>query len=571
MMGNLSKRTGTAGEVDFAYDENGRMLSQDYGSSRLDYVYGPGSYAVSSATGHTPMDAGRNASRANNFAYDASGRMMHDSSRGLSIAYDMDGMPAVFLQDSGSGTWRELAVYDPSGWRVATYSYENGSLVSLRTDIMLDGRKELERRASFAGSGSSVTEYSMLYGAGGALGRRHADGTSEWYVKDRQGSLVMSVVNSGLNTALVYEPFGFQRLLRVSGDEPAEQYTGKEYDGRLGLYYFGARYFDPSFALWLTPDPARQYLNPYSYGGDPVNVIDYDGRLGWAGILGIVELATGGMVSSVVSGVAGVAAVTADAATGPAAPMSLLTSLYANDWDLKNPNVRNSFTSGLYVDLAGGMGPASTYMTMLSYGQRCRYGDCGAVFTDAITGGFFADNVGHYIGLSNVKNLGGTADWYKMDGVSEYYRGNTVYSGGFMNYAPGSFAHFGHATFVTDRTDSVAIAHEIHHSYQMEDVGWRIMYYYDYMEQSDWDPTQFSSSYHSNSKEMDAYFIGYLREKGLVNKYGEGIEKLSAEEIREYSKAFYNNYRKEHADEAAAITKKFGEQWVWEEGWWRGY
>ena len=338
-MGNLSKRTGTAGEVDFAYD--------------------------------------------------ASGRMMHDSSRGLSIAYDMDGMPAVLLQDSGSGTWRELAVYDPSGWRVATYSYENGSLVSLRTDIMLDGRKELERRASFAGSGSSVTEYSMLYGAGDALGRHHADGTSEWYVKDRQGSLVMSVVNSGLNTALVYEPFGFQRLLRVSGDEPAEQYTGKEYDGRLGMYYFGARYFDPSFALWLTPDPARQYLNPYSYGGDPVNVIDYDGRLGWAKILGIVELATGGMVSSVVSGVAVVAGVTADAATGPATPMSLLTSLYANDWNLKNPNVQNSFTSGLYVDLAGGIGPASTYMTMLSYGQRCYYGDCGAVFTDAITGGFF--------------------------------------------------------------------------------------------------------------------------------------------------------------------------------------
>ncbi|WP_297945984.1 RHS repeat-associated core domain-containing protein [uncultured Fibrobacter sp.] len=380
------------------------------------------------------------------------------------------------------------------------------------------------------------------------------------YIYDMMGNL-QTKTGTGTAVTFAYDENGSLVSLR----------TDIMLDGRLGLYYFGARYFDPSFALWLTPDPARQYLNPYSYGGDPVNVIDYDGRLGWAKILGIVELATGGMVSSVVSGVAVVAGVTADAATGPATPMSLLTSLYANDWNLKNPNVQNSFTSGLYVDLAGGIGPASTYMTMLSYGQRCYYGDCGAVFTDAITGGFFADNVGHYIGLSNVKNLGGTADWYKMDGVSEYYRGNTVYSGGFMNYAPGSFAHFGHATFVTDRTDSVAIAHEIHHSYQMEDVGWRIMYYYDYMEQSDWDPTQFSSSYHSNSKEMDAYFIGYLREKGLVNKYGEGIEKLSAEEIRTLSENFYKNYLEKHSDEASAIKKKFGEQWVWEEGWWRGY
>lgn len=301
-----------------------------------------------------------------------------------------------------------------------------------------------------------------------------------------------------------------------------------------------------------------------NYAGQKVimqNDVEWDwGELGMATVKGGATGAIGAGASSV-----------SNAATGPAAPMSLLTSLYANDWDLKNPNVRNSFISGLYVDLAGGMGPASTYMTMLSYGQRCRYGDCGAVFTDAITGGFFADNVGHYIGLSNVKNLGGTADWYKMDGVSEYYRGNTVYSGGFMNYAPGSFAHFGHATFVADRTDSVAIAHEIHHSYQMEDVGWRIMYYYDYMEQSDWDPTQFSSSYHSNSKEMDAYFIGYLRKRGLVNKYGEGIEKLSADEIRMYSNDFYKEYRDDHPDQAAAITKKFGEQWVWEEGWWRGY
>ena len=277
MMGNLSTRTGTANEVDFTYDENGRMLTQDYLPTRVNYVYGAGSYAVTSATGHTLMDPSRDASRANNFIYDASGRMVHDSSRSLSVTYDMDGMPTMFFQDSGGTRWREFVVYDPAGWRVATYTFKDGNIVSLRTDIMLDGRKELERRTAFASSGSSTAEYTMLYGAGGTLGRRHGDGSREWYVKDRQGSLVMSIVNSGLSTALVYEPFGFQRLLRVSGDEPAEQYTGKEYNGRFGLYYFGARYFDPSLAMWLTPDPARQFLNPYSYGGDPVNGVDLYG------------------------------------------------------------------------------------------------------------------------------------------------------------------------------------------------------------------------------------------------------------------------------------------------------
>ena len=58
MVGNLETKTGTAGETTFAYDENGRMLSQG------------------------------DASRTGNFQYDASGRMVFDSSRSLSVTYD---------------------------------------------------------------------------------------------------------------------------------------------------------------------------------------------------------------------------------------------------------------------------------------------------------------------------------------------------------------------------------------------------------------------------------------------------------------------------------------------------
>ena len=35
-MVNLSTRAGTAGEVNFAYDENGRMLTQEYAPARLE-------------------------------------------------------------------------------------------------------------------------------------------------------------------------------------------------------------------------------------------------------------------------------------------------------------------------------------------------------------------------------------------------------------------------------------------------------------------------------------------------------------------------------------------------------
>ena len=113
--------------------------------------------------------------------------------------------------------------------------------------------------------------------AAGVLGRENAGGGREWYVKDYQGSLVMTIVNDAVGNVIAYEPYGSQKLLQANGDMPSEQYTGKEYVGRLGLYYFGARFFDPTFAMWLSPDPAGQYLNPYSYGGDPVNAVDLYG------------------------------------------------------------------------------------------------------------------------------------------------------------------------------------------------------------------------------------------------------------------------------------------------------
>ena len=52
------------------------------------------------------------------------------------------------------------------------------------------------------------------------------------------------------------------------------RWQGKEFDGEHGKYYFGARYFDPFFGMWISPDPAGQFANPYSYGGDPLNYID---------------------------------------------------------------------------------------------------------------------------------------------------------------------------------------------------------------------------------------------------------------------------------------------------------
>ena len=53
------------------------------------------------------------------------------------------------------------------------------------------------------------------------------------------------------------------------------------YDGRLGLYYFGARYLDPMLGMWISVDPKRQFSSPYLYAGNgmnPIGAIDPDGN-----------------------------------------------------------------------------------------------------------------------------------------------------------------------------------------------------------------------------------------------------------------------------------------------------
>jgi RHS repeat-associated protein len=51
-------------------------------------------------------------------------------------------------------------------------------------------------------------------------------------------------------------------------------FTGKELDDS-GLYYFGARYYDPVLGTWLSPDPAMEGVNWYSYcGNNPMRYVD---------------------------------------------------------------------------------------------------------------------------------------------------------------------------------------------------------------------------------------------------------------------------------------------------------
>jgi RHS repeat-associated protein len=58
-------------------------------------------------------------------------------------------------------------------------------------------------------------------------------------------------------------------------------YNGKELDEETGLYYYGARYYDPRTSIWQSVDPLADKMpawSPYVYNFDnPVKLVDRDG------------------------------------------------------------------------------------------------------------------------------------------------------------------------------------------------------------------------------------------------------------------------------------------------------
>jgi RHS repeat-associated protein len=109
------------------------------------------------------------------------------------------------------------------------------------------------------------------------------------YHLDHLGSTqVVTDEGGSIAEQIRYTPYGEIRgrwdandMLITSPDpDRRHEFTGYETEILSGLQYAGARFYDPVLGSFLTHDPARQFANPYSYGGgDPLNWTDPTGRL----------------------------------------------------------------------------------------------------------------------------------------------------------------------------------------------------------------------------------------------------------------------------------------------------
>jgi RHS repeat-associated protein len=111
-------------------------------------------------------------------------------------------------------------------------------------------------------------------------------GTLFYHRNQINSSAVITNATGDETTRIVYLPFGEISQPNSSGQDVAtSKFTGKEYDEETGLYYYGARYYDPATGRFVSADSVipswtdGQAYNRYSYvKNNPIAYVDPSGH-----------------------------------------------------------------------------------------------------------------------------------------------------------------------------------------------------------------------------------------------------------------------------------------------------
>lgn len=233
----------------FGYDSIYQLLSVTQGTATTEgYTYDPVGNRLSTlgANGWTSNTSNElNSKPGATYTYDNNGNTVTkvDSSGTTTYAWDFENrLTSVTLPAPGSTiSFR----YDPLGRRI----YKSSSLgVSIYT---YDGNRLLEETNS---SGGVVARYVHNKAVDEPLAMLRSNTTS-YYNQDGLGSVTSLTSGAGvLSQTYTFDTFGKQTGSSGSLINPF-QYTAREFDSESGLYFYRARYYDPSNGRFLTEDP----------------------------------------------------------------------------------------------------------------------------------------------------------------------------------------------------------------------------------------------------------------------------------------------------------------------------
>ena len=223
---------GTNTTEGYSYDAVGNRLSS-LGVS-------PYSYNNSNELASTPSGS---------YTYDANGNTLTDASgRGYTWDFENRLTQVTMPNSGGTATFK----YDPLGRRIQkVFTTGANPPITTTTNYLYDDDNLIE---AVDQNGNVVAKYAQDQGIDEPLAES-ASGATSFYEQDGLGS-VTSLTNSSGALALSYTYDSFGKITASSGSVSNPfRYTGRDFDSETGLYYYRARYYDPSTGRFITEDP----------------------------------------------------------------------------------------------------------------------------------------------------------------------------------------------------------------------------------------------------------------------------------------------------------------------------
>ncbi len=232
---------------------------------QLTYAYIAGTNTLQSVTDGTSNDAGQ-MHGTTSYTYDGNGNLLTDNSKGITgISYNLLDLPQTITGKNTTYT------YDATGQKLSR-------LINTAKTDYIGG-------IQYDGTSASSTITFIQTEEGRALPKDATSYNYEYSLTDHLGN---SRVNFDTGTGTTrqvqvddYYAFGMEINTSVASPKNEYLYNKKELQENLGLYDYGARFYDPVIARWTSVDPLAEKgrrWSPYNYGVDnSIRFIDPDG------------------------------------------------------------------------------------------------------------------------------------------------------------------------------------------------------------------------------------------------------------------------------------------------------
>lgn len=260
-------KTNNYAEKNISYDKNGNILTlvrtNSSGNELQNIAYGYNGNQLESIrirSGNTSITG---------FQYDSNGNMIYDPLENIHIEYNSFDLPEKIFDGSNEINYIYTSAGDKVGKKAgSSFTYYRGMMVYADSDLLYILHPE------------------------GTVSKTSGGYTYNYFKKDYANNvrIFLSAVNGVLQEqqSTDYYPFGvawqYNNLNKnkylFSGKEFQTDAVGTSHI--LGMYDFGARYYNPVLGRWSNIDPKLQGCNPYVFcGNNPVMHIDPNGELWW--------------------------------------------------------------------------------------------------------------------------------------------------------------------------------------------------------------------------------------------------------------------------------------------------